>query len=697
MGKRVSKDNINLRFNILSLLIYIVGIILIIQLFNLQIIKGEDYRNQSNTRLSRESTLEASRGDILDKTGNVLATNKMGFSLELYKTKIDTQDLNNTILDLIKVLEKNNQKYVDSFPITINPFTFTIDGEALAKWKQNNKMKDDATAEDCFYKFKIKYKIQNEDINEVRKIIAIRYEIAEKGYSSTRPLSIAKDVNRQTIAQISERADDFPGINIVKEPIRTYTSGSLASHILGYVGQINQEEYAQKKDTYSNDDIIGRAGIEYVFEDYLKGENGIKQIDMAVDGTVTAEYVSEEAKAGSDVILTIDANLQKVTEQALANNIQKISSGGFSQSYDTKAGSCVVMNVKTGEILAMASFPDYQPELFVGGITTENWNSYINNEAKPLRNKAIQDAYSPGSIFKMVSAIAGLESNAITINEKINDTGIYRYGNNEWKCWHYTDYHSGHGLLNVSGAIQHSCNFFFYETGKRMGIDTLVKYAKYFGLGSKTGVELSSEAAGTLASKETSEQLNKPWNGGDVLNAVIGQGDNSFTPLQMVKYVSMLANGGKQIKPTIIQSVQNYDGTEVSKDEISKYVDGKLGLYEKNVENLQLKQENLNTILAGMKSVTGERGGTAYNIFKDFNIEVGGKTGSAEAGTKVNAWFAGFAPYNNPEIAIVVMVENGGHGNYTAEVVREIIAEYFGMNSDVKEDMTAIPYTEILN
>lgn len=697
MGKRVSKDNINLRFNILSLLIYIVGIILIIQLFNLQIIKGEDYRNQSNTRLSRESTLEASRGDILDKTGNVLATNKMGFSLELYKTKIDTQDLNNTILDLVKVLEKNNQKYVDSFPITINPFTFTIDGDALAKWKQNNKMKDDATAEDCFYKFKIKYKIQNEDINEVRKIIAIRYEIAEKGYSSTRPLSIAKDVNRETIAQISERADDFPGINIVKEPIRTYTSGSLASHILGHVGQIDPEEYKEKKDKYDNNDIIGRAGIEYVFEDYLKGENGIKQIDMAVDGTVTAEYVSEEAKAGSNVILTIDANLQKVTEQALANNIQKISSGGFSQSYDTKAGSCVVMNVKTGEILAMASFPDYQPELFVGGITTENWNSYINNEAKPLRNKAIQDAYSPGSIFKMVSAIAGLESNAITANEKINDTGIYRYGNNEWKCWHYTDYHSGHGLLNVSGAIQHSCNFFFYETGKRMGIDTLVKYAKYFGLGSKTGVELSSESAGTLASRETSEQLNKPWNGGDVLNAVIGQGDNSFTPLQMVKYVSMLANGGKQIEPTIIQSVQNYDGTEVSKDEISKYVDGKLGLYEKNVENLQLKQENLNTILEGMKSVTGERGGTAYNIFKDFNIEVGGKTGSAEAGTKVNAWFAGFAPYNNPEIAIVVMVENGGHGNYTAEVVREIIAEYFGMNSDVKEDMTAIPYTEILN
>ena len=698
MGKRISRENINLRFNTISLFIYIVGIILIIQLFNLQIIKGEDYRNQSNTRLSRESKLEASRGAILDKTGNILASTKMGFSIELYKTKIDTQTLNNTILDLIKVLEKNGQKYADSFPITINPFTFTIDGDTLVKWKEKNKMKEDATAEDCFYKFKIKYKIENENIEDVRKIIAIRYEISEKGYSSTKSLSIAKDISRQTVAELSERSDDFPGINIVTEPIRTYTSGNLASHILGYVGQINEEEYKEKKDVYDNNDIIGRSGIEYVFEEYLKGKNGIRQIDMAVDGTVTSEYITEEAKAGSNVVLTIDANLQKITEQALANNIQKIANGGFSQRYDTKAGSCVVMNVKTGEILAMASYPDYQPELFVGGISPENWNSYITNTAKPLRNKAIQDAYAPGSIFKMVSAIAGLESGAITTTERINDTGVYRFGNNSWKCWYYTDYGRGHGWLNVSGAIQHSCNFFFYETARRMGIDNLVKYAKYFGLGSKTGIELSSETAGSIASKETSEALNKPWNGGDVLNAVIGQGDNQFTPLQMVKYISMIANGGKKVNPTIIKSIQNSDGTEISREEINEFVNNKLGLNEKQEENLNINQENLNAILEGMRSVTSETGGTAYDKFKDFNIEVGGKTGSAEAGQNVNAWFAGFAPFDDPEIAIVVMVENGGHGNYTAEAVRDIMAEYFGMNSNnVQEDMTAIPYVEVIN
>jgi penicillin-binding protein 2 len=298
----------------------------------------------------------------------------------------------------------------------------------------------------------------------------------------------------------------------------------------------------------------------------------------------------------------------------------------------------------------------------------------------------------------MVSAIAGLESGAITTTEKINDTGVYTYGNNTWKCWYYTDYHTGHGYLNVSGAIKHSCNYFFYETARRMGIDNLVKYAKYFGLGSKTGIELPSETAGSLASKETSESLNKTWNGGDVLNAVIGQGDNSFTPLQMVKYISMLANGGNKVNPTIIKTIQNADGTEVSKEEIKTFINSKLGLSEDETEDINISQDNLNAVLEGMRSVTSETGGTAYNIFKDFNIEVGGKTGSAEAGKNVNAWFAGFAPFDDPEIAIVVMVENGGHGNYTAEVVRDIMAEYFGMNSDdVQEDMTAMPYTEIIN
>ena len=703
MAKRAKNVNVNLRFNILTVIIYIIGIVLIVKLFNLQIVHGAEYREQSNTRLTRETTLEAARGAILDKTGTPLVTSSMQFSLEMYKTKVDTDTLNQDILNMINVLEKYSISYADYFPISINPFEFKISNETLVKWKDSNNLDEDITAEEAFYKFRDKYKIKNTDnIEEIRKIIAIRYEIAQKGYSSTRAVNIAKSIPREAVAEFSESSEKFAGINIVVQPVREYTSGTLASHILGYASQINSEEYEKRKNTYGQNDIIGKTGIEYVFEEYLKGENGTKQIDMDVEGSTTAEYIAEEAIAGSDVVLTIDANLQKITEDALASNIQKIASGGFGKVYDAKAGACVVMNVNSGEVLAMASYPDYNPADFIGGISTENWNNYINNEAKPLVNKGIQNSYSPGSIYKMVTAIAGLESGVINLNTRINDTGVYtKYKDYQPRCWVYTDYHRGHGYLNVSEAIEKSCNYFFYETSDRMGIDTLVRFAKFFGLGSKTGIELQGETAGVVSSKESKQKYhnNEPWSAGDTLQSAIGQYDNEFSPIQMAQYISMLANGGNKIEPTIIKTIRNTDGSEVSREEINKFVNSKLGLEEDNSEDIQLNKDYLNAVLQGMQSVTSDSGGTAYVRFKDFNISVGGKTGSAEApGNKVHAWFVGFAPFENPEIAIVVMVENGGHGNYTAEVVRDIMAEYFGMNTqNVEEDMSATPYVQILD
>lgn len=359
------KVNINLRFNGLTILIYIIGIILIVKLFSLQIVHGAEYKEQSNTRLTRESTLEASRGAILDKTGTPLVTSKMEFSLEMYKSKVDTDTLNTNILNMIELLEKYECSYSDTFPIKLEPFQYTIENETLIKWKKSNNLEEDITAEQAFYKFKDKYKIKQTNLNEIRKIIAIRYLIAQKGYSSTRAVTIAEDIPREAVAEFSESSEKFSGLNIVVKPVRNYTSGNLASHILGYASRINQEEYEKRKAVYSQNDIIGKTGIEYVFEEYLKGKNGTKQIDMAVDGTTTAEYVSKEAIAGSDVVLTIDANLQKITENALASNIQKIASGGFGKAYKANAGAAVVMNVNSGEVLAMASYPDYNPEDFI--------------------------------------------------------------------------------------------------------------------------------------------------------------------------------------------------------------------------------------------------------------------------------------------------------------------------------------------
>lgn len=699
---RVYNVNTNLRFNVLTVFMYIIGIILIVQLFNLQIVHGAEYREQSNTRLTRETTLEAQRGTIMDKSGNVLVSSEMKFELELYKTKIDDETLNQSILNIIAVLEKYGINYPDSFPITINPYGFKLEGEELADWLDYYGIKENATAEEAFNEFKDKYEITNTDVVEARKIMCIRYEITTKGYSSTRALTIAKDIPREAVAEFSENNSKYPGVNIVVTPETKYLMGSLAANVLGYTSTISAEEYKEKKDTYDQDDIIGKTGIEYVFEEYLKGQDGVKQIDMAVDGTITAEYTAKEAVAGSDIILTIDANLQQVAEQALAENMQKIRTGGFGKAYNVTSESCVVMNVKTGEILAIVSYPTYNPSDFIGGISTENWNKYINDESKPLVNKAIQASYSPGSIFKMVTAIAGLESGVINANTQINDTGVYtkyeRYGT-RMNCWYYTDYHRGHGWLNVVGAIEKSCNYFFYETADRMGIDTLVKYAKYFGLGTKTGVELQDETSGVLANPETKAKLHpneSTWGPGDTLNAAIGQGDNEFSPLQMTKYISMLANGGNKIDVSIVKTIRNSDGTEESRDNINKFIKQKLGLEDEQDQDVTINPQNLKTVLEGMRSVTEE--GTAASIFRDFEIAVGGKTGSAEApGNKVNAWFAGFAPFDDPEIAVVVMAENGGHGYYTADAVKQIMREYFGMNlEDVTEDVTAYSYTESL-
>ena len=700
--KKKARSNLNLRFNILTVFTYIIGIVLIIQLFNLQIVHGAEYREESNTRLTRESTLEAARGEILDRTGTALVTNSTKFSVELYKTKIDDNELNTSILNIVNLLEKYQVEYEDSFPISIEPFQYTISDEKLANWKKTYDLEENMSAEQAFYDFKERYEIENTDVTEIRKIIAIRYKITTTGYSSTRALTIADDIPREAVAEFSESSEKFPGINIVTEPVREYTSATLASHILGYASTISAEEYATRKETYDQNDIIGKTGVEYVFEEYLKGQDGTKQIDMAVDGTITAEYTAEEAVAGSNIVLTIDSNLQQITEQALEANIKKIASGGFGRAYETNAGSCVVMNVKTGEVLAMANYPNYDPADFVGGISTEKWNQYNTDSAKPLMNKAVQNSYEPGSIFKMVTAIAGLESGVITRTEKINDTGQYiKYGET-WPCWYYTDYHRGHGYLNVSQAIERSCNYFFYETSDRMGIEALARYAKYFGLGTKTGVELPSEASGAMATPEYAETVGVTWTKGQTINASIGQGLDNFSPLQIAKYVSMLANGGNNIDVSIIKSIIKPDGTEASREEINNFVNQKLGLVDEETEEVTISQETLKVVLEGMRSVTTDETGTAYSRFQDFGVSVGGKTGSAESfddnGNEiVNAWFVGFAPYDDPEIAVVVMVENGGHGNYTAEAVVQIMEEYFGMNTqEVQEDMSAVNYNQSL-
>lgn len=689
-----SLDKKNVRYNILYILVYIVGIILIFQLFNLQIVHGEEYLQRANSRLTRETKIRAARGNILDCNGNVLAGNEIKYSLKIYKSKIDEQNLNTTILNAIFVLEKNGDKYNDDFPININPVSFKYENqERINKWLEENDLADGTTAEQALEYFIDEYSLKQYSLEEARKIIAVRYGIDVNGYSSMRGYEVSPEVCEKSVAQIEEMNHSFPGINIEYRPIRKYYYSSLASHVLGYVGKIGNEEYTQNEG-YELDDYIGKTGIEYVCEKFLKGKDGLKQTDMSIDGTTTGEYITEEAISGSNVMLTIDAKVQQVAEKALKENIEKINNGDYGEKREVYAGSVVVLNVKTGEVISMVSYPDFEPQLFVDGISTEKWNEYTVKGRSALINRTMQSAYAPGSIFKMVPAIAGLETGKITKDEQIECAGIYP-GGYKPKCWYYTTYGRGHGYLTVSQAIQKSCNCYFYEVGTRIGIDNIEKYATYFGLGQKTNIELPGEISGTLAGKKLYEKLDEAWYYGNTLSAVIGQAENNFTPIQMARYIAMLTNGGKKLDLTVIKDIINNQGESIKTEEVKDYINKKLGIEKTSEENLNIQKENLKTVLEGMQSVT-EEGGTAYSVFKDFPIQVGGKTGSAEAGNdKTNAWFVGFAPYENPEIAVVVLVENGAHGYYSAEVTKEIMEAYFGLNEEIVEDKTAKPYTNL--
>jgi len=511
----------------------------------------------------------------------------------------------------------------------------------------------------------------------------MRYELELSGYSSYTAYEVATDVGKEVISELTERSDEFPGVAIEIQPIRTYPNNNLASHILGYIGKISPEKYAELKENgYLMNDNIGKDGIENVMEKYLKGKNATQKIDVDELGRYVVTGNNSEAIAGAQVYLTIDSKLQEVTEKALKDNIEKIAAGEYKDgSQQAKSGAVVAIDVKTGEILAMASYPDYDPNVFVRGVSNDEWKE-LNNESKPMFNRNILGLYSPGSIYKMVVAVAAMEEGVIDKNTIIKDEGVYKkYSNPQPKCWVWSPItQKTHGEINVADAIKYSCNYFFYQVSEELGIEKIEKYSKLFGLGEKTGIELPGEKKGIVAGKTYAESVNKTWLPGHTLSASIGQSDNTFTPIQIARYIAVLANGGTRIKPHIIKNVINSDGTEVSNEELEKYFEEILGVTtdDEYPENLNISETTLEEVFKGMESVTGDSGGTAYSTFKDFPIKVAGKTGTVQVGNKDdNAWFLGFAPYDDPEIAICAVIEQGAHGTYTAPIIKSILEEYF--------------------
>ncbi len=674
----------NIRYNTLLVLIYLIGIIFVIALFKVQILDGPTYRENSNARLTRDTIIKAKRGNILDRTGKSLATTELSYGVELYKTQTDDEKLNTLSLNLVNILQKNKEKFNRGLIIQTNPFKFSnISKEKLLEWKENRNIPEEASAEEAFYILRDNYKIQTDKIEDIEKILYIRELITEKGYGQVSGLEIAEKISRKSALEISAESNKMPGVNVATKPERKYNVTTLASHVIGYIGRIDETEYNNRLDMgYQMNDVIGKTGVERTFEEFLKGRDGLKQIDMTVDGNVTGEYIVKEAVGGSDVILTIDSSLQNITERVLRQRITHIRNQGFR----VDGGGVVVLNVRTGEILSMASYPVYKPSDFLGGISASNWQKY-NNRTHPLMNRAIQGTYEPGSAFKMIPAIAALTEKKITIYDTVYCSGIYHRAHNP-RCWTYQYSGGGHGSMNVSNALKNSCNVFFYDMGYRLGIDKLEKYTRYFGLGEKTGVELTGESAGFVASKQTAKEKGENWTEGGTLSAAIGQSYNSFSPLQLAKYVAMIANNGNFVKPTVVKLVINSTGSAISREDINKSVSKELGYEYKEPKKINFKQSDINAIKQGMRAVTSG-GGTAAWLFTRLPITLAGKTGTAEAGNFVNGTFVCFAPYYNPEIAIAAVIENGRSGGEAAIVAREILKEYAGMNAvHIKEKMT---------
>lgn len=680
------------------------------------------------------------------------------------------------------------------------------------KWYTENKIKENSSTKEAFEQVRKRYEISEKLSNYEAKSILLLYEqLNKQGHMAYQPINIAYNIKNATVAKIEEGLADLPGIQVSIEPVRYYPEGTTAAHLLGYLGKISQPNEIKKyvdENKYSPNDIIGKTGIEESYEDSLRGENGIKKVEVDVLGNTTKVLDEKKPRPGDNVYLTLDLELQEIAEEALKKTLDKISTGGV---YDSKwgdyqfginkkknkpynnatSGAVVAIDVKTGDVLASASYPAYDPNLFATGISNTDWMSLFPENDKdplaprPLYNVATQTAVQPGSTFKMVTGLAALEKGLSPL-KKIRDMGYVEIGDTRPACWIWNQSKGTHGYENLYEALRDSCNYYFYSlalgknqrTGESIGvkveIEDIVNLSKQLGLNDKTGIEINvpAEVSGgvpdpqrkiiitknllksylrkniekyikedvLLVDFEIAEiiedivswtELEEPltrgevirrltafgidpekrlpgekegladrikytylnqagWNISDTLNVTIGQGQSSYTPIQMANYIATISNGGYKHRVALVDNVKNYNNSKT--------------LYKNLVqpERIELNDyKNLDHIKMGMLDVSTD--GSSRKIFGNFPIQVASKTGTAQK-SGINpstgetfddfAWFVGFAPYDEPEIAVAVVIFQGGSGGYAAPLTRDIIAQYLGLNAVVTKE--SLPFKNII-
>ena len=719
-------------------------------LYNLQIVNVDDYRRQATARIANQETVEAARGEITDRYGRVLVSNKTIYEVTLDRSTLGEEAQRNaTLLKLLEICREEGVVWTDTLPISDTaPFVYTMDqtdsntrksfsklmetmgtswktaaadglelaaamdsdgaaavtqteggslSEAVARaaqhqWSQaqsdglrretpgqapeQETAVSGVSAQPLISKMREYFEVDPAVSDEEgRALVGVLYEMLLRTKDvSTSEYVFASDVDISFITKVKEAG--LAGVKIDTTTARTYNT-NYAAHLLGRVGSIYYDEWYADDSYYRNNgynmnDTVGKEGVEKAFESYLRGEAGVRTTETNANGKVVSEtWVPDEngelqvPQPGNNVMLTIDERLQEAVETSLSQRVPGMTD-------QVKGASAVVLDM-SGGVLAMASYPTFDLSIYSDSAA---YNQVSQDPLAPLYNRAIQGLYSPGSTFKMITGVAALQEGYTTPGEEILDTGRfqypagekYPYGDYHPACWYYLQYGGKHGWENMGEAIRDSCNIFFFTLADRMGIDIIDEYASMFGLGQKTGIEINGEKTGRVAGPAASEALGQEWYDGLLLSAAIGQGTTECTPIQLANYIVTLVNGGNRYPVHLLKTVKTSDYSQVVEEYSAEPLD-----------SINISEENLETVKEGMGLMASE--GSVAKYFKDLPVKVGAKTGTAQVGSATaesNAVFVCFAPYDDPEIAISIVVERGGSGTELGAIAADIVSAYFG-------------------
>ena len=674
---------LKLRTNLLIALFCAVLVGFFAALYQAQVVNGANYRSSINYTIVQTEQVNSVRGDILDRYGRTLVTNEISYNVEL-DTDAMGDNRNAILRQLLDICRAQGVTWTDGLPITQSaPWTFTTDtpyayqtqngdGESVTRLTTLGSLAQECKWVDSAEKAKL-------TSGELLAKMCETFGLIEEGKAPTQADREMAGVLYELYLRLYEinnnnyvfaRGGDITFISLVKENaldgvrIQTVTSRryetNYAAHVLGYTGAITRSTKERYQELgYPMNATVGVAGVELAFEESLHGVSGTRVMELDNNGNIVSQQWQKEPEPGNNAVLTLDIALQSTTEDLLAQ---------YAAAQDESGPMAAAVVDMTGGVLALASYPTFDLSTF-----RENFDALAADENEPLNNRATQGLYAPGSTFKMLTAVAALSEGKITTTERIECTGIYRHFsdvNAQPHCWIWDSVRGVHGLDDVTRAITDSCNIFFYEAGLRTGIANLRKYAQQFGLGEYTGIEIS-EYKGWVAGPETSAHFNQQWYDGSTLSASIGQENNQFTPLQLANYVATLVNGGNHYACHLLKEFKSSDYSQVTQ------------VYEPELlHTIDIGEKELDAVLQGMYNLSETASMSRY--FSSLPVKVGCKTGTAQVATKTaNAVFVCYAPYDDPQVALCLVAEQGASGGNLAELAAGILAQYFSTDSSL--------------